>query len=318
MSGYTPLFSSIIASTIWRESKETKILWITMLAMADCRGIVEGSIPGLADMAKITLDECKASLAILMAPDEYSRTKDHDGRRIAEVDGGWQLLNHDKFRDKARNRAEYMRQYRERNHFVTNVTTCNHSVTPVTTCNQPLPPVTAGSPHTQTQTQTQTHTLKQGSDEGVASLDQEYAEIYKTRPLLKRIHAVPMLRGVNLEIFLKCIQRRHPHLDWDKAIKWVCDKAELQTDIQKPGAFLDTYLGIYEKDHIANCTARKQQADRRNEDLKAYVDYVAEMQADYPERIREMQKDMTRIWGPTFLEDAAKLIQVRQNQQRTA
>lgn len=52
MSGYTKLFSSIIDSTIWRESKETKIVWITMLAKADRYGVVEASLPGLADAAK--------------------------------------------------------------------------------------------------------------------------------------------------------------------------------------------------------------------------------------------------------------------------
>lgn len=132
MSGYTPLFSSIIASTIWRESKETKIVWITMLAMSDARGVVEASIPGLADMAKVSLEECKVALSVLMSPDEYSRTKDHDGRRIEEVDGGWLVLNIGKFRDKCRHRADYMREYRKRNQDVTNVTTRNHSLPPVT------------------------------------------------------------------------------------------------------------------------------------------------------------------------------------------
>lgn len=301
MSGYTPLFSSIIASTIWRESKETKILWITMLAMSDARGIVEASIPGLADMAKISLDECKASLALLMSSDEYSRTKDHDGRRIREIDGGWQLLNHEKFRDKARNRADYMRDYRSRNQ---NVTTCNQNVTNVTTCNQPLPPVTASSPQTQTHTHTQTHTLLRGECEGGKSLDQEYEEIYKTHSLLKVVHSVPMLRGITLEIFLKCIGRRHPHLDWSKAIKWVCDKAELQTDIQKPGAFLDTYLGIYEKDHLANCQSRQQQATQREKDLRAFIEYSKEMQDEFPERVEEMKLDMARMYGNEFVKAA--------------
>lgn len=133
MSGYTPLFSSIVASTIWRESKETKIVWITMLAMSDCRGVVEGSIPGLADLAKVTIDECKSALFVLMSPDEYSRTKEHDGRRIEECDGGWLILNHAKFREKSRDRTAYMRNYRNQ---------CNQNVTNVTASNQTLPPVT--------------------------------------------------------------------------------------------------------------------------------------------------------------------------------
>jgi len=69
-----------------------------MLAMADKDGEVMASIPGLADRAKVTLEECQAALACFLGPDEWSRTKDHGGRRIEEIDGGWRLLNFDKFR----------------------------------------------------------------------------------------------------------------------------------------------------------------------------------------------------------------------------
>ena len=95
MTGYTKLFSSIIASTIWREDKEIiKIVWITMLAMADKNGTVEASVPGLADMARVTVKECEKSLKCLQAPDAYSRTKEHEGRRIEPIDGGWLVLVH--------------------------------------------------------------------------------------------------------------------------------------------------------------------------------------------------------------------------------
>lgn len=100
MSGYTKLFSSILDSTIWREDKETKIVWITMLAMVDKHGEIQASIPGLADRARVTIPECQEALAALMAPDEFSRTKDHDGRRVEEIEGGWLLLNYESYREK--------------------------------------------------------------------------------------------------------------------------------------------------------------------------------------------------------------------------
>lgn len=87
-------------STIWREPKEVKIVWITMLAMCDKEGVVEASIPGLADAARVTLEECLASLRVLQGPDPYSRTKAHEGRRVMEVEGGWLILNHAKYRAK--------------------------------------------------------------------------------------------------------------------------------------------------------------------------------------------------------------------------
>ena len=111
MACYTKLFHSILASTIWREDDKTRIVWITMLAMTDQHGTVQASIPGLADLARVSLEECEASLARLAAPDKYSRTKDHEGRRIEEIDGGWLILNHPKYREKMNEieRREYLR-----------------------------------------------------------------------------------------------------------------------------------------------------------------------------------------------------------------
>lgn len=95
---FTKLFSSITESTIWVEDHQTRIVWITMLAMADAHGRVWGSIPGLANRARVTVDECEAALEKFKAPDRYSRTADNEGRRIECMDGGWRLLNHAKYR----------------------------------------------------------------------------------------------------------------------------------------------------------------------------------------------------------------------------
>lgn len=94
---YTKLFSSITESTVWGESYATRIVWVAMLAMADARGNVYGSVPGLARRANVTLEEAEQALASFRSPDPYSRTKDHDGRRIADIDGGWNLVNHGKY-----------------------------------------------------------------------------------------------------------------------------------------------------------------------------------------------------------------------------
>jgi len=111
MDNYTKLYKSLITSTIWREDNCTRILWITMLAVSDADGNVEGSIPGIAHLAGISIGECETSLKTLMAPDPYSRTKDHEGKRISEVDGGGIILNRAKYRDKKAERTEYMRNY---------------------------------------------------------------------------------------------------------------------------------------------------------------------------------------------------------------
>lgn len=99
MSGYAKLWSSIVHSTVWRESAETKVVWITMIALADPGGYVAASLPGLADAARVSLEQCEAALARLKAPDRHSRTKEHEGRRIEDRDGGWILLNYRKHRE---------------------------------------------------------------------------------------------------------------------------------------------------------------------------------------------------------------------------
>jgi hypothetical protein len=60
---YTKLFSSITESTVWGESYATRIVWVTMLAMADAKGAVYGSVPGLARRANVTLQEVEQALA---------------------------------------------------------------------------------------------------------------------------------------------------------------------------------------------------------------------------------------------------------------
>jgi hypothetical protein len=109
---YAKLFTSITESTIWQEPASTRLVWITMLALKRRDGIVYASVPGLASRANVPLADAETALACLLGPDPYSRTKEHEGRRIEPVDGGWLVLNAAKF-DKIRSveeRREYMRK----------------------------------------------------------------------------------------------------------------------------------------------------------------------------------------------------------------
>ena len=112
VDGYTKLFSSITDSSVWQEEDHVRLLWITMLAMADARGYVGASVPGLAARARITLEQCEEALAKFLAPDPYSRSEKHEGRRIEKVDRGWILLNYARFRE-MRNVAETRERQRE-------------------------------------------------------------------------------------------------------------------------------------------------------------------------------------------------------------
>jgi hypothetical protein len=132
MPNFVKLYGSILDSTIWLEPLPTKVVWITMLAMADADGCVVSSIPSLAKRAGVSREEVHTALATLAAPDPDSKTSDHEGRRIERVDGGWLILNHRKYRDMRTDTqiatAERVRKYRERHKqgvTVTNVTKVN-------------------------------------------------------------------------------------------------------------------------------------------------------------------------------------------------
>lgn len=120
MAGYTKLFESILDSTIWGESNETRIVWITMLAMRNRRHMVEASLPGLAHRARVKLEDAEKAVAKFLRPDKFSRSTEHEGRRIEAVDGGWLILNGEKYRNKLNEdeRREYQRvkqgEYRRR------------------------------------------------------------------------------------------------------------------------------------------------------------------------------------------------------------
>ena len=117
MAGYAKLFSSLITSTIWSEPHAVRIVWITMLAAADAKGFVEGSLPGMANAARVSLEEMIEAEAKLMSPDPYSRTQDHEGRRIERCAGGWMVLNYGIYREKLQtkegSRAPSQKKYRE-------------------------------------------------------------------------------------------------------------------------------------------------------------------------------------------------------------
>jgi hypothetical protein len=166
---YTKLFSSLVHSTIWREADHVRLVWITMLAISDQDGIVEASIPGLADSARVSLAQCEDALKRLQLPDSYSRSVEHEGRRIAPVEGGWELLNHARYRDKQSpderraKAAERQRRHRER------LAKASKLVTPnVTPSNAESHEVTSVTPSDQMQMQMQ---IRSDADQKSGSID---------------------------------------------------------------------------------------------------------------------------------------------------
>lgn len=99
---FTKLYAGITDSSLWDLPDRMIKIWVTMLAMSDMQGYVHASIPGLAARSRKTIAEVEEALEVFRSPDKYSRTREHEGRRIADVDGGWVLLNYEKHRDTIR------------------------------------------------------------------------------------------------------------------------------------------------------------------------------------------------------------------------
>ena len=101
MTSYVKIYGNqLLRSTVWvNTNKETKLVWITLLAIADKHGMALASIPGLAKEAGVSIEECEGALDVLRSPDAYSRTKKYEGRRLEDIDGGFLLLNYKKYRE---------------------------------------------------------------------------------------------------------------------------------------------------------------------------------------------------------------------------
>ncbi len=121
---YTKLFSEIVMSTVWREKDTTRLVWITMLAIRNMHHVVEASVPGLADCARVSIKACRVALKVLSEPDPDSRSQEAEGRRIQEVDGGWFIINGEKYRrkmsqdERREKNAIYQKNHRERKKYV--------------------------------------------------------------------------------------------------------------------------------------------------------------------------------------------------------
>lgn len=133
--GYTKLFSDIVDSSIWDEDAETRVVWVTLLALSNADGFVRGSVGWLAGKAHVSKEVCAAAIKKFTEPDIHSRTPDNDGRRIECLEDGWLILNYLIFRDRLSNTPkaiktrERVQKHRQRYQALRNTETALHSVT---------------------------------------------------------------------------------------------------------------------------------------------------------------------------------------------
>lgn len=109
MSGYTPVFNTVFTGTLHGRWPDTG-LWLCILALSDKHGIVDCTPAYIASVTGLTVTDVEQCISRFMEPDQYSRTQAAEGRRLELVDAGrpwgWRIVNHGKYREKARLHAK--------------------------------------------------------------------------------------------------------------------------------------------------------------------------------------------------------------------
>lgn len=112
---FVKLDCGIIHSSLWAEDSDTKICWITLLLLADAGGFVRAAASAVAREAGISAAAGRRALDLFASPDDESRTPDNQGKRIEKVEGGYRVLNYEKYRERDYTNAERQKRWRERN-----------------------------------------------------------------------------------------------------------------------------------------------------------------------------------------------------------
>ena len=101
---YGKIFESMYDGTLSADWK-AMVTFQQMIVLADKHGVVDITPPALSRRTGIPLDIIEHGVEKLEQPDKWSRTGDHDGKRIVRLDDhrpwGWQIVNYEYYRDLA-------------------------------------------------------------------------------------------------------------------------------------------------------------------------------------------------------------------------
>lgn len=93
-AGAAILHRSTLFSSLWDESTETRIVWITMLLMADEDGNVYESNEEIAQKARVSDVHVRDAINRLNKPDPASKNRVHDGRRLLLLEDCVRIVNY--------------------------------------------------------------------------------------------------------------------------------------------------------------------------------------------------------------------------------
>lgn len=115
---WTPLWSGIVDSSLWEEPSDVVKVFVTMLATKCSDHICELDTYRIAK--KCNLDELVVidCIKVLSSPDARRKgVQEFEGRRIRAVDGGWLILNGEKYRKMVSDERRKARLRRAQNTF---------------------------------------------------------------------------------------------------------------------------------------------------------------------------------------------------------
>lgn len=98
MNTWCPLYSQLPDSSLWEEPLEVRVLFMTMLSIKDADHTVNMPFRRLVKKANMPVELVRSALDVLLAPDTKSdEPQEFEGRRLAVIEGGWLVLNGEKY-----------------------------------------------------------------------------------------------------------------------------------------------------------------------------------------------------------------------------
>lgn len=135
--GFTKLDSGIVQSSIMLEDSDTFKAWIVFLAACESDGIARVSPVYISSICHFDIEKTMDIINKLESPDPLSRSINDDGRRIKRVDGGYFVINYQKYREYSySDSAAAVRKRKSRAN--ESVTSCDMSQKAVTLCSSAI------------------------------------------------------------------------------------------------------------------------------------------------------------------------------------
>lgn len=86
--------TNFLRSAFWvTESVEARIVWITMLLMADAEGHVKSSINGISGASGVSVEECSTAIEVMKSKNQWDSDDMVALAHIEETESGWKFLN---------------------------------------------------------------------------------------------------------------------------------------------------------------------------------------------------------------------------------